>query len=62
MLLIMIFFLHFSIQCSIYLYFFFSYKDEVNRRMTDRLVNAVIASEGGMEKSSWPLREIEGTG
>uniref|UniRef100_A0A8W8MDM5 Uncharacterized protein n=2 Tax=Magallana TaxID=2171616 RepID=A0A8W8MDM5_MAGGI len=37
-----------------------SYKDEINRRMTDRLVNAVIASEGGMEKSSWPLREIEG--
>lgn len=37
-----------------------SFKDSCNEEITDRLVNAVIAGEGGIQKCSWSLREIQG--
>lgn len=37
-----------------------SFKDKCNEETTDRLVNAVIAGEGGLQKCPFTLREIQG--
>lgn len=37
-----------------------SFKDKCSEETTERLVNAVIAGEGGLQKCPFTLREIQG--